>query len=188
MNGRIPMGTIIRQSMSQIKSYNLPIHMILYCKNNLYDFNPDSFEVRPYNSVIWYTINKDAYAAFLDYLKDIYDAACLKEIGSEDATEEKDYTVGILEGNVLAIDIDKLILCVDQYIKINESFANNFTGLKEELVSCECEIEECRYIISEANEFIDAVSDIYALWNKYLYDILANDINDFELMRRHEIL
>ena len=99
---RICLENYIEAYKSRLKNNNLDLHMVLYSCNHCFEFNPYTKEIRPFNSIFWYNLdkgtNENRYQSILEYLKIKYE-------------EAKEYSnpIGLIVENTLAVDMNDLI-------------------------------------------------------------------------------
>lgn len=100
--------TYIRAYESRLKNNNLELHMVLYSCEHCFEFNPYTKEIRPFNSIFWYSLDhgnvENKYSTILNYLKLKHDAAIDKY--PYNFTPE---SIGIIMENTLAVDLEKLV-------------------------------------------------------------------------------
>ena len=73
--------TYLKSYESRMKNNNLDLHMILYSCNHCFEFNPYTKEIRPFNSIFWYNLDKDnenKFYSILKYLEIKHDHAKIK--------------------------------------------------------------------------------------------------------------
>lgn len=71
MNDKELIGMILDTYKNQLKYGQLEKHIILCGTDMIWDYNFDSHQVRPFNSVLWYDMSLDIYKDFLFYIDDI---------------------------------------------------------------------------------------------------------------------
>ena len=57
-NNIICLETCIEAYKSRLENNNLDLHMILYSCNHCFEYNPYTKEIRPFNSIFWYNLEK----------------------------------------------------------------------------------------------------------------------------------
>lgn len=154
------MQNTIRTYISRIKNNNLDYHMILYSNSHLFEYNPKTKEFRPFNSIKWYELDDDLFYNILRYLDSIYEI--LSSYDNPDINQE----VSMKVGNTILIDLSKL----------TENLKRSIPNVKATTFTELC----LKNSITECNNLIEYISDIYDKWNRVALFILNNyeDIED----------
>ena len=141
---RICLENYIEAYKSRLKNNNLDLHMVLYSCNHCFEFNPYTKEIRPFNSIFWYNLdkgtNENKYQSILEYLKIKYE-------------EAKEYSnpIGLIVENTLAVDMNDLI----------DSISNNND-------------EESKNILNECDNMIKSIEEMYSNWSDIMMFVLNN--------------
>ena len=141
---RICLENYIEAYKSRLKNNNLDLHMVLYSCNHCFEFNPYTKEIRPFNSIFWYNLdkgtNENRYQSILEYLKIKYE-------------EAKEYSnpIGLIVENTLAVDMNDLI----------NSISNNND-------------EESKNILNECDNMIKSIEEMYSNWSDIMMFVLNN--------------
>ena len=141
---RICLENYIEAYKSRLKNNNLDLHMVLYSCNHCFEFNPYTKEIRPFNSIFWYNLdkgtNENRYQSILEYLKIKYE-------------EAKEYSnpIGLIVENTLAVDMNDLI----------DSISNNND-------------EESKNILNECDNMIKSIEEMYSNWSDIMMFVLNN--------------
>ena len=146
--------TYLKSYESRMKNNNLDLHMILYSCNHCFEFNPYTKEIRPFNSIFWYNLDKDnenKFYSILKYLEIKHDHA--KNKYPYNFTEE---SIGVIIDNTLAVNLNKL---VEEVLPIDTFF-------KEE--------NHRNHTISECNDMIQEIEKMYSNWNDVMTFVLNN--------------
>lgn len=146
--------TYLKSYESRMKNNNLDLHMILYSCNHCFEFNPYTKEIRPFNSIFWYNLDKDnenKFYSILKYLEIKHDHAKIKY--PYNFTEE---SIGVIIDNTLAVNLNKLVkevLPIDTFFK--EENKRNRT-------------------ILECNDMIQEIEKMYSNWKDVMTFVLNN--------------
>lgn len=146
--------TYLKSYESRMKNNNLDLHMILYSCNHCFEFNPYTKEIRPFNSIFWYNLDKDnenKFYSILKYLEIKHDHAKIKY--PYNFTEE---SIGVIIDNTLAVNLNKL---VKEVLPIDTFF-------KEE--------NERNRTILECNDMIQEIEKMYSNWKDVMTFVLNN--------------
>jgi len=146
--------TYLKSYESRMKNNNLDLHMILYSCNHCFEFNPYTKEIRPFNSIFWYNLDKDnenKFYSILKYLEIKHDHAKIKY--PYNFTEE---SIGVIIDNTLAVNLNKL---VEEVLPIDTFF-------KEE--------NERNHTILECNDMIQEIEKMYSNWKDVMTFVLNN--------------
>ena len=142
---RICLENYIEAYKSRLKNNNLDLHMVLYSCNHCFEFNPYTKEIRPFNSIFWYNLdkgtNENRYQSILEYLKIKYE-------------EAKEYSnpIGLIVENTLAVDMNDLM----------GSISNNSND------------EESKNILNECDNMIKSIEEMYSNWSDIMMFVLNN--------------
>lgn len=143
---RICLKNYIEAYKSRLKNNNLDLHMVLYSRNHCFEFNPYTKEIRPFNSIFWYNLdkgtNENKYQSILEYLKIKY----------EEAKEYPANSIGLIVENTLAVDMNNLM----------DSISNNSND------------EESKNILSECDNMIKLIEEMYSNWSDIMMFVLNN--------------
>lgn len=143
---------------SRLRTAQNEYSVILYCRDHLFEFNPSTIEIRPFNSIIWYDINMDEFTNFIYHIVFIHIRTTASEI------DEKD----IMESDVCAI-YDKMITVdisdPDKFIKEYSSEDGDHKVLKESM-----------------ENFASYITDLYDNWND-AYTFLLNNYADIDKLK-----
>lgn len=143
---RICLENYIEAYKSRLKNNNLDLHMVLYSRNHCFEFNPYTKEIRPFNSIFWYNLdkgtNENKYQSILEYLKIKY----------EEAKEYPANPIGLIVENTLAVDMNNLM----------DSISNNSND------------EESKNILSECDNMIKLIEEMYSNWSDIMMFVLNN--------------
>lgn len=146
--------TYLKSYESRMKNNNLDLHMILYSCNHCFEFNPYTKEIRPFNSIFWYNLDKDnenKFYSILKYLEIKHDNAKIKY--PYNFTEE---SIGVIIDNTLAVNLNKL---VEEVLPIDTFF-------KEE--------NQRNRTILECNDMIQEIEKMYSNWKDVMTFVLNN--------------
>ena len=143
---RICLENYIEAYKSRLKNNNLDLHMVLYSCNHCFEFNPYTKEIRPFNSIFWYNLdkgtNENKYQSILEYLKIKY----------EEAKEYPTNPIGLIIENTLAVDMNDLM----------GSISNNSND------------EESKNILNECDNMIKLIEEMYSNWSDIMMFVLNN--------------
>ncbi len=94
------LSKIISTYKSRLRTNTSGLNVILYYCNYMYEFNPLTNEVRPFNSLMWYNISSNKYQDILGYIMDIYNDI---DMGIMDDTNNY-----VVDNNTVLIDLTTL--------------------------------------------------------------------------------
>lgn len=143
-------------SISNFKNLNQLIHVVLFCEDRVFDYIPDTYEIRPYNTVTWTKIRDDHYDDLFNLIGEIYKSLTdsfdtideINEIGI-------DFAIGIRSKQILAIDLNKMMsLYKDFPISQEISGVYNITELSV----------ESKMIASQCKMLIRNLTELYSFW------------------------
>lgn len=148
----ICLETCMESYKSRLRNNNIDLHMVLYSCNHCFEYNPNTKEIRPFNSLFWYNLdkglNENKYSNILEYLKKKHE-----EIrNSYPYYNEINYPIGIVLENTLAVDMNKLV---------------------EDIIPKE-NIKNSKDIIDECNTMIIFLKEMYQNWKDILLFVLNN--------------
>lgn len=151
------MNEIFDISISNFKSMNQQLHMVLFYKHRIFDFMPDDCKVRPFNAVKWYPIDQEQYEDFINLMK----AICESILDHQDENFS-DVSYGIMIGvkskNILAIDIEKVEQLYREYrTEIKEPST-------EEIIGAGIIASQCRMLMM----YLDEIYDFWESILKYI--------------------
>lgn len=138
---------LISTCKSRLRSNTSGMGIILYYCNYMYEFNPLTNEIRPFNSLVWYDIDSYKYRDILDYIMDIYNDM---DMGIMDDV----ITNYVIDNNTILIDLSVLKDEIDNSDIINKK-------LKLELGM-------------ELNALKSKIEDIYNEWRNLALFVLNN--------------
>ena len=161
----------LRSYASRLQSNNLDAHMILYSNNHLFECNPRTKEIRPFNCVKWYQLESKGYDNILCVLESVFNA-----IYPRIDDENIDIEIGSVINRTIAIDMNDMtnkalgegafIISFNGYCK-QETLLVSFYDIQSKVH------EECKAL----NEYL---IDAYDKWNKAMLFLLNNydDVKD----------
>lgn len=118
--GEKELKSTLSRSSASFRSLNSEFHMVIFFDRCVFDYIPDTRELRPYNSGYWTKLGDD-YEYVADFLSSIF-----KEIKNED--HENNYIIyGFVMDSIIAIDLVKII----QYLRTMEQVDKIVKGLKD---------------------------------------------------------
>lgn len=137
----------IRAYESRLRNNNIDLHMLLYSCNHCFEYNPYTKEVRPFNSIFWYNIdkNKTKYHYIMEYLLEKHNNAKYFLEGN----------IGIILENTLAVDLDKLIQDIIPKDKdLNKSYKDK--------------------LVEEGTNLTEEIKELYSNWKDVMTFVLNN--------------
>lgn len=161
----------LRSYASRLQSNNLDAHMILYSNNHLFECNPRTKEIRPFNCVKWYQLDSKGFDNILYVLEALFNT-----IYPRIDDENIDIEIGSIVNRTIAIDMDSII----NKIRYDGSFMIYFNGYckSETMLVSFYDIQSRAY--KECKELNEFLTDIYDKWNKAMLFLLNNyeDVKD----------
>lgn len=151
----------ISRSCSNFRLLNQELHMVLFFGSCIYDFIPQSREIRPYNSCHWYKIEEDSgYDKALDYLSSIY-AEFEDRNNSGEGCDDLTIALGIKVDSIIAIDLEKTI-------KFLKNFSREINTDSDEF---ETVMDETNVLIEECDKLMSHMKTTYEFWDERLLKI-----------------
>ena len=126
---------------------NVGLNVILYCHNFMYEYNPFTHEIRPFNSLIWYKLDTDKYPDLIEYIEKEY-----SNIDTDKAYSGENVGIGSIINNTLVISLDQL-----RDIIFNSEEINKVTKYN---------------LVSQLNALIFRIKVLYEEWRKVATFIL----------------
>lgn len=161
----------LRSYASRLQSNNLDAHMILYSNNHLFECNPRTKEIRPFNCVKWYQLESKGFDNILYVLEALFNT-----IYPRIDDESTDIEIGTIVNRTIAIDMDNMI----NKIRYDGSFMIYFNGYRksETMLVSFYDIQSKAY--KECKELNEFLTDKYDKWNKAMLFLLNNyeDVKD----------
>ena len=160
----------LRSYASRLQANNLDAHMILYSNNHLFECNPRSREIRPFNSVKWYSLESKGFDNILSVLEAIFDAI-YPIIETENISTE----IGSIINRTIAVEISSIIE------KINEGSFNIYYNKNNKqntifITFYDIKDDTC----DECHKLNNYLIELYDKWNNAMLFLLNNydDIED----------
>lgn len=165
-------STISRSSAS-FRNLNSEFHMVLFFDRCVFDYIPDTHELRPYNSGYWTKLTS-GYECIFDFLSSIFE-----DIKKEDL--ENNYIIyGFIMDSIIAIDLNKVI----QYLKTMEQVDKIIKRLSDPPawynISCNHNI-----LLKECLCLQTRLSIEYGYWEHVLNDALYNHDRTIMYMEKY---
>ncbi len=147
----ICLETCMESYKSRLRNNNIDLHMVLYSCNHCFEYNPNTKEIRPFNSIFWYNMdegpNENKYSDILEYLRKKHE-----EARNTYPYNKTSNPIGIVLENTLAVDMNKLV----QDIIPKENIKNS------------------EDIINECNIMISSLEEMYRNWKDIMLFVLNN--------------
>ena len=137
---------LIKSCQSRISNNNTDLHVIIYSCNRVFEYQPYSETIQPFNSIIWYKIDDTKFYNILEYIRDKYDLIKSTQFSNSDISGLSDIG-GCIINNTLLIKTDL--------------FKDALSKNKENLVN-------------EYDEFIDYINSKYTEWDDMVRFVLDN--------------
>lgn len=163
--------TSLRSYASRLQSNNLDAHMVLYSNNHLFECNPRSKEIRPFNSVKWYQLESKGFDNILFVLEAIYNT-----IYPRIDDEHIDIEIGSIVNRTIAIKMESMI----NKILGEGSFLISFSGYNKQETMLVNFYDIKSKVYKECKELNNFLIDKYDRWNKAMLFLLNNydDVKD----------
>lgn len=88
---------------ARMRNNNIGLNMVLYCNNYIYEYNPDTYEIRPFNSLVWYYIDNDIYDHILTELRNDYNTVLFAHNKNTPILE-----YGYISNNTVVINLEEM--------------------------------------------------------------------------------
>lgn len=127
---------------TRLRMNNVGLNTILYSCNYMYEYNPVTHEIRPFNSLVWYTLDSVKYTNILDYIEDKYDNANLGD--PED--------INCIIDNTMIVNLDNL----------KDEILDSDTISSDKVMS----------LVEELDSFGDKIKSVYNEWRRLALFVL----------------
>lgn len=151
------MRDIVRSYISRLENNNLDINIVLISESHMYEMNPYTKKIRPFNSIIWYDLDSlGDFSELVGFISNAYDE--LKNDGTIEKNNLSDgeilqYKYGYIDKNTVIYQIEKI---------------------KSELTEA-CTRHSIR-IAGQCDKLSDTIDDLYNTWNT-AYEFLINGLD-----------
>lgn len=109
---------LISSYEARIRNNNIGLNMVLYFDNHIYEYNPDTYEIRPFNSFVWYTISGAKYDSIITKIRDEYNKVLLSN--TKNNTMNTITKSSHVLNNTLIINLEEFRQDLKKYEEINE--------------------------------------------------------------------
>lgn len=151
------MRDIVKSYISRLENNNLDINIILTSKSHMYEINPYTKKIRPFNSIIWYELdNLGVFDDVISFISKDYDE--FKNSG-ENLGELSKYKYGYVDKNTVVYELEKI--------------KEKSQGYKN---------DNNKRIITQCDRLGRIIDDLYSSWNN-AYSFLINNYNKKEISK-----
>lgn len=147
------LASLMQTYKTRLRMNNVGLNTILYCCNYMYEYNPNTYEIRPFNSLVWYNIDSKKYNDILTYIEEKYDDVILGDPNNCDQVID----------NTMIINLDNLKEEI-MYSKVINAYKS-------------------MDLIVELDSLTDKIKNVYNEWRKLAlfvlnsYDDIDNILN-----------
>ncbi len=152
------MQDIVKSYISRLENNNLDINIVLISESHMYEMNPYTKKIRPFNSIIWYDLDSlGEFSELIGFISRAYDelknSGIIENNNNLSEGEILQYKYGYIDKNTVVYQIEKIK-----------------SGLTEEST------RHSIRIAGQCDKLSDTIDDLYDTWNM-AYKFLINGLD-----------